>query len=88
MIYVAVGVILLILGAIAGRLTPKAGTVLAVILVLAWVGLLAWLALAGNLDGATVQSLAAYLVIGLLAFLIGSNLTSRLSPQRNARQQQ
>lgn len=82
MIYAVVGGALLVLGAVAGSLSRKAGTILAVILVVAWIGLLSWFGLSGSLDGPTVQSLAAYLVIGLLAFLAGSNLTSRIGASR------
>ena len=87
MIYVAVGAALLIVGGIAGLVGPKVGTAIAAILGLGWVGLLAWLGFTGSLDGPTVQPLAASLVVGLLAFLIGSNITGRFSPKRESHQQ-
>lgn len=80
-----VGIALLLLGAVVGRVGPKLGTALAGLLVLAWFGILAGFGLTGNLDGPAVQDLALYLMIGLLAFLIGSNLTARPATSRSSR---
>ncbi|MFJ2543815.1 hypothetical protein [Microbacterium sp. NPDC087589] len=87
MIGVAVaGIALLIVGGIVGRAGRKLGTAIACALVLAWFGVLGWFALSGNLDGPAVQMLALYLGVGLVAFLIGSNLTSRISPTTESRE--
>ncbi|MFD6698496.1 MULTISPECIES: hypothetical protein [unclassified Microbacterium] len=74
------GISPLVLGAIVGRVGRKLGTAIAGVLVLAWFGVLGWFGLTGKLDGPVVQDLALYLLIGVVAFLIGSNLTSRFSP--------
>ncbi|MDR2321507.1 MAG: hypothetical protein LBE60_07660 [Microbacterium sp.] len=83
MSYFLVGVILLGWGALVGRIGRKLGTILAVVPVLVWFGVLAWLTSTNTLDSAEGRGLASYLLVGLLAFLVGSNLTSRLgSPRR------
>lgn len=82
MIYVVVGIALLLWGALVGRAGRKVGTVLALVPVLVWFGLLAWLVWTGNLDGPAGDAHLAYLVIGLLAFLIGSNFASRVGSRR------
>lgn len=81
------GVALLILGAIVGRVGQKLGTILVGVIVLLWFGVLAWFGLPGNLDGPVTQELALYLMIGLLAFLVGSNLTSRSASSPKAREE-
>ncbi|UPL19316.1 MULTISPECIES: hypothetical protein [Microbacterium] len=82
MIYAIVGIALLALGGIAGKLSAKAGTVLAAVLVLSWLLALAWFSVSGDLDS-MVQPLAACLVVGLLAFLIGANTTRRWPAPRD-----
>lgn len=83
--YVAVGVALLIWGALVGRVGRKVGTVLALVPVLVWFGLLAWFGWSGILDSPTGDALPAYLVIGLLTFLTGLNLAERSSALRRKR---
>lgn len=85
MLYVTVGVVLLLWGALVGRLGRKLGTLLAVVPVLLWFGLLAWFTWSGALDSPTGDALPVYLLTGLLAFLIGANLTSRGEPSRRTR---
>lgn len=75
----AAGVALLIVGAIVGRVGRKLGTIIAIVLTLAWFGVLAGFGLAGTLNGPRIQELALYLMVGLVAFLIGANLTDRAS---------
>ena len=83
---VIAGVALLVLGAVVGKVGPKLGTTLAICLVLGWFGVLAWFGSTGNLSGPVIQDLALYLLIGLTAFLVGSNLTSRSSRSRRTHQ--
>lgn len=85
MSYIAVGVALLLWGALVGRLGLKVGAVLAVIPVLIWLGFVAWFSWTGNLDTPAGDALPAYLVIGLLAFLTGSHLTGRSAASGSAR---
>lgn len=85
MVYVAVGVVLLFWGALVGRVGRKLGTVLSIVPVLVWFGFLAWFDWSGNLDGPAGDALPAYLVIGLLAFVIGVNFTNRSVVVRNSR---
>jgi len=87
-VYVAVGVALLVWGALVGRAGRKVGTLLAVIPVAAWLGLLAWLGWTGSLDSPAGDALPAYLVIGLLAFFVGLNLTSRSAASRSTSKDQ
>lgn len=88
MIGIAVaGVALLILGLIVGKAGRKLGTAIAIALAVAWFGVLAGFGLAGNLDASKTQELALYLMVGMVAFLIGTNLTSRDRSSRSLRQQ-
>ena len=80
MSYVLVGVTLLGWGALVGRVGRTLGTILAVVPVLVWFGALAWLVSTDTLDSAG-GALAIYLLVGLLAFVAGSSLTSR--PRRS-----
>jgi len=82
MSYFLVGVILLGWGALVGRVGRTLGTILAVVPVLVWFGILAWSASTNTLDSAEGRGLASYLLVGLLAFLVGSNLTSRIGARR------
>jgi len=50
MLYVAVGVALLLWGTLVGRVGRKLGTLLAIVPVLVWFGVLAWFGSSGNLD--------------------------------------
>jgi len=84
MSYFLVGVILLGWGALVGRVGRTLGTILAVVPVLVWFGVLAWLASTNTLDSTEGRGLASYLLVGLLAFLVGSSLTSRLGAPRRA----
>lgn len=77
MLYVAVGVALLLWGALVGRAGRTVGTVLALIPVAVWLGFVAWFGWTDSLDSPAEDALPAYLVIGLLTFSIGLNLTSR-----------
>lgn len=77
MLFVAVGVALLLWGTLVGRVGRKLGTLLAIVPVLVWFGVLAWFGSSGNLDSPAGDALPVYLVIGLLAFTIGVNLTDR-----------
>ncbi len=86
MLYVAVGVALLLWGALVGRVGTKLGTLLAIVPVLVWFGVLAWFGSSGDLDSPPGDALPVYLVIGLLAFTIGVNLTNRFVAVRNSRQ--
>lgn len=86
--YVAVGAALLLWRVLAGRAGRKVGTVLALIPVAVWFGLLAWFGWTRGLDAPAADALPAYLVIGLLAFLIGSNLASGAGASRGARREQ
>ena len=81
------GVALFILGGIVGRVGQKLGTALSIAITLAWFGMLAWLGLTENLNGPTGQTVALYLMVGSVAFLVGSNLTSRWSSPRNTREE-
>ncbi|MFE7065941.1 hypothetical protein [Microbacterium sp. NPDC057658] len=85
MLYVAVGVALLLWGTLVGRVGRKLGTLLAIVPVLVWFGVLAWFGSSGNLDSPAGDALAVYLVVGLLAFTIGVNLTDRSVSVRNSR---
>lgn len=85
MLYVAVGVALLLWGVMVGRAGRNLGTLLAIVPVLVWFAVLAWFGSSGNLDSAAGDALPAYLVIGLLAFMIGVNLTNRSVAVRNSR---
>lgn len=78
-IYVAVALALLVWGALTGYAGRKLGIALALIPVLGWLGVLAWFSLSGNLDSPAGDVLPAYLLVGLLAFLVGSNLMSWFS---------
>lgn len=84
MIHVVVRVVLLLWGAVVGRAGRKVGTALALIPVLVWFGILAWFGWSGNPDSPAGDALPAYLVIGLLAFLIGERLTDGRSAQRRS----
>lgn len=86
MLFVAVGVALLLWGALVGQAGRKLGTLLAIVPVLVWFGVLAWFGSSGHLDSPAGDALPAYLVIGLLAFTIGVNLTNRSVSVRNSRQ--
>lgn len=79
MIYAGVAVALLILGGIASRVGRKLGTALALVPVAVWFGFLVRATLTGTVEGAGGDALLAYLLVGLIAFLVGSNLTSRSS---------
>ncbi|WP_249521265.1 hypothetical protein [Microbacterium sp. ER1] len=85
MLFVAVGVALLLWGALVGRVGTKLGTLLAIVPVLVWFGVLAWFGSSGDLDSPAGDALPVYLVIGLLAFTIGVNLTNRSVSVRNSR---
>lgn len=84
---VVAGVALLILGLIVGRAGRKLGTAIAIALALAWFGVLAGFGLSGSLDASKTQELALYLMVGMVAFLIGTNLTSRNRSSRSLRPQ-
>lgn len=86
MLFVAVGVALLLWGTLVGRVGTKLGTLLATVPVLVWFGVLAWFGSSGDLDSPAGDALPVYLVIGLLAFTIGVNLTNRSVSVRNSRQ--
>lgn len=75
--FVAVGVALLLWGTLVGRVGTKLGTLLAIVPVLVWFGVLAWFGWSGDLDSPAGDALPVYLVIGLLAFMTGVNLTNR-----------
>lgn len=77
MTYIAVGVALLLWGVLVGRAGRKVGTALAVIPVLVWFGFLGWFVWTDSLGSPAGDALLVYLLIGLLAFLIGSSLPSR-----------
>lgn len=77
MVYVAVGVALFFWGVLVGRVGRKLGTALALVPVLLWFVVTAWFGWSGMQDNPAGDALPAYLVIGLLAFLAGSNLSSR-----------
>ena len=84
MVYVAVGVALFLWGVLVGRVGQKLGTILALVPVLLWCVLMAWFSWSGMQDSPAGDTLPAYLLIGLLAFLAGSNLTSRFLESRKA----
>jgi MFS family permease len=86
MVYIAIGVALLLWGALVGRVGRKLGTLLAILPVLVWGGVLAWFTWSGATDRSTGDALPAYLLVGLFAFLIGVNLTTRREPSDRARQ--
>lgn len=88
MVYTAIGLTLLLWGALVGRAGRKWGTLLATVPVLLWVGVLAWFTWSGASDRSTGDALPAYLLVGLFAFLIGVNLTTRRESSRRARQRQ
>lgn len=88
MAYVGVGVALLLWGVLVGRVGRKVGTLLAIVPVLLWGGVLAWFTWSDALDGPDGDALPVYLLIGLFAFLIGVSLTGRHEPSRRARQRQ
>jgi hypothetical protein len=85
MLFVAVGVALLLWGTLVGRVGRKLGTLLAIVPVLVWFGVLAWFGSSGNLDSPAGDALPVYLVVGLLAFTIGVNLTDRSVSVRKSR---
>lgn len=82
MVYGVVGIALFVLGALAGRVGPKLGTVLAVVPALVWFALLAQANSMGTIDGPAGNELLAYLLIGLIAFLVGSHITNLSRPSR------
>ncbi|ROP44108.1 hypothetical protein EDF44_4008 [Rathayibacter sp. PhB185] len=82
---VAVGAVLFGLGALSGRAGPKLGTALALAPLAVWFGVLAWLIQTGTLEGPKGEAHANYLFIGLIAFSVGSNLTTRPSSPRGPR---
>ncbi|KJL33111.1 hypothetical protein [Microbacterium oxydans] len=84
MAYVAVAVALLLWGGLVGRVGTKLGTVLALVPVLVWFGVLAWSGSSGVLETPAGDTLPVYMLIGLFAFLIGSNFTSRSAASRKA----
>lgn len=85
MIYAVVAVALLILGAIAGRVGARLGTALAVLPAVVWFALLAHAIRAGTVDGNGGDELLVLLLVGLVAFLTGSNIASRGSRPRSSR---
>lgn len=86
MVYIAIGVALILWGALVGRVGRKLGTLFAVLPVLVWGGVLAWFTWSGASDRSPGDALPAYLLVGLFAFLIGVNLTTRREPSHRARQ--
>lgn len=86
MVYITIGLALLLWGALVGRVGRKLGTLLATLPVLLWFGVLAWFTWSGALDSPTGDALPAYLLVGLFAFLLGVNLTTRREPSRRAQQ--
>lgn len=86
MVYIAIGLALLLWGAVVGRVGRKLGTLLAILPVLLWFGVLAWFTWSGASDRSTGDALPAYLLVGLFAFLLGVNLTTRRVPSHRARQ--
>lgn len=86
MLYIAVGVVLLGLGALAGRAGAKVGIALALVPLAVWFAALAWSIRLGSLDSTEGDPLAAYLLIGLLAFFTGSILTSHALSSGEANQ--
>ncbi|GAA1152779.1 hypothetical protein MOX01_00190 [Microbacterium oxydans] len=86
MVYTAIGIALLLWGALVGRVGRNLGTLLATVPVLLWVGVLAWFTWSGASDPSSGDALPAYLLVGLFAFLIGVNFTTRREPSRRAQQ--
>lgn len=76
------GAALLLWGVLVGRATPRVGTVLAIVPLAVWFGLSVWIGQPGVVEAPNADALLAYLLIGLLAFLVGSNLTSRRASSR------
>lgn len=86
--YVAVGVILLLWGVLVRRASRRADAVLALLPVVAWLGVLAWFACSGTFGSPPGDALPAYLLIGLLAFLVGSNFGARTVGSRRGHAEQ
>lgn len=84
MVYLGVAVGLLLAGGVAGFVGTRLGTAIAVFVSLVWLGVLIWFGLAGAIES-EVELLAACLVIGLLAFLSGSSIASRVKQSRKPR---
>jgi len=57
MVYIAIGVALLLWGALVGRVGRKLGTLLAILPVLVWGGVLAWFTWSGATDRSTGDAL-------------------------------
>ncbi|MCM3778400.1 hypothetical protein [Microbacterium hydrocarbonoxydans] len=87
MAYIIVGVALFLWGTLTGCAGQKLSAVLAMIPVVGWFAVLAWFGWSGNMDSPTGDALPAYLLIGLLAFMVGSAATTRLSKLRAARRE-
>lgn len=85
--YVAVGAALLLWGALVGRASPAVGTILALIPLAGWFALSQWSDRPSGLLGLDGDRLLAYLLIGLLAFVVGSNFTSRSARPRGVRKE-
>lgn len=75
MIFVVIGVALFAYGLLVGWVGPKLGTVLACVPVLLLFAVLVNLQLDGELSSAESADFGAGLLVGMLAFLTGSNLT-------------
>lgn len=69
--YIAVGVVILGHGALAGRVGAKVGIALALAPLAVWFAVLVWFIWSGTLDSQEGGALAGYLLIGLLAFVVG-----------------
>lgn len=84
MIYAGVAVCLFVWGVLVGRAIRMVGTVLAIIPVLVWFGLLASLGWPRAID-ASGNELPVYLMVGMLAFSIGVGFGERRSGMKASR---
>lgn len=81
MTYLFVGIGLFLWGLVVGYVGPKLGSVLAVLPLAPWF-ILMFGEQAGGQSGSGTPDLAAVLMIGLVAFLGGANITERAGARR------
>jgi hypothetical protein len=76
MMFVAIGVVLFAWGVLVERSSRVVGTVLALVPVVVWGGFLFAMQIDGDLDSREAADHAMAMVVGLLAFTLGSSIDS------------